>query len=467
MKTYSTFRRSRAFANDTQAFNPTFWANESLQVYEEAMTIGGLVHRDFSPLVAEFGDTVKTRKVREFEAKRKGPDDDVVIQNAAADGIDVKLNHHVHVGFLIRDGQESYSMKPLIDEFIVPAIRAEARYSDTVLNLQAYRFIQNGYGRLGNFGPADVVDRLTNMGEIMTVNKLPEEGRNMMLTPKTKTQMMQNSNFTDAAYIGDTSNPNTALRKAYLGQLYGFENFTAVNAPNVPAAGLVKTVTTLINNAAGYNQGDTTVTVDGVTGALLTGAWCTVAGDDSPQRITAHTETLGNTTSIVLWPGLKRAVADNAIITIYTPGTVNLSGGYAAGWYDPITVANFSVAPKKGQLVSFGNASDLYGVLSATTTSITLDRPLDAAIADAAVVGIGPPGQYNFTFLRNALAMVNRPLALPREGTGALAAVVQHNNISIRAVITYQGMKQGHLVVLDMLMGYAVLDVNNGAVMFA
>lgn len=460
MKMLSKGMRRRPFANDVQAFDPQFWANESLAVFEESMVIGGLVHRDFEPIIAKYGDTVNTRKVSEFTAVRKGPNDNVTVQNAIATNVAVKLNHHVHTSFLIRDGEESLSITSLVNEFIRPAMRSEARYADTVLLGQVYRYLTNTVGRLGNLTSSDVVDRITALREVMNNNKLPEDQRNLMLTSRTETQFLRNRDFVNAHYIGDDG---TALRTAHLGRLFGFEHFTAINAPNVSTGST--TTAGAINNAAGYAVGVTTITVDGFSGTVVDGGWFTIAGDDSPQRIVSHTNTLGVTTAIVFTPGLRAAVLDNAVITAYTPGLVNNVANYPAGTYQDIAVDGFTVAPKKGQLITFGAAADVYSVLAATTTAITLDRPLDAAISDEDVVGVGPAGQYNLGFIKEALALVVRPLAAPRAGTGALASVVNHNNLSMRAVITYDGNKQGHLVTLDMLMGYQVLDVTCGAVL--
>jgi hypothetical protein len=73
--------------NSLDAFMPEIWANESLSILTENMVISNLVHRDFEPLVADFGDVVNTRKPAAFAAKRKGVNDDVTVQNATATNI--------------------------------------------------------------------------------------------------------------------------------------------------------------------------------------------------------------------------------------------------------------------------------------------------------------------------------------------------------------------------------------------
>jgi hypothetical protein len=155
------------------------------------------------------------------------------------------------------------------------------------------------------------------------------------------------------------------------------------------------------------------------------------------------------------------------VITFYTPGAINLGAGYAAGWSKPMVIDGFTVAPKQGQTVSFGTSgsSALYTVIEATTTSLMLDRPLEVALADDAAVNIGPAGSYNLAFHRNAMTLVVRPLAPTRTGVGAASAVVNADGLTMRATISYNGTKQGHLVTLDFLCGIKVLDPNLGAVL--
>jgi P22 coat protein - gene protein 5 len=109
----------------------------------------------------------------------------------------------------------------------------------------------------------------------------------------------------------------------------------------------------------------------------------------------------------------------------------------------------------------------LYTIVEVDTVAgtILLDRPLDLAVTSGDAINYGPAGQFNLAFHRNSMSLVVRPLAMPRAGTGALSAVVNHNDLSMRATITYNGTKQGHLVTLDMLCGIAILDTNLGAVL--
>ena len=453
------------YSNDVDAYVPEFWANESLAILEENMVMGNLVHRDFEPIIQSYGDVINTRRPGEFVAKRKTPNDNVTIQDANATNVQVPLNQQLHVSFMIRDGEESKSFKSLVEEYMFPAMLAQARLVDQILLGQVYQFLGTTYGLLGGLSSSNAVQYVTGIRNKQNIKKAYVDGRNLVLTPSSETAFLNNAAFTDANRVGDDG---TALREASLGRKLGYDIWMCQNASSISAG---NTLLSGAINGGNLTVGSTVLTVNGFTGAVTTGSWMTVAGDATPQRITAHTETLGNTTSITISPGLRSAILTAAVVTTYVPGQVDQSvspTGYAAGWAKPIVYDTFTVDPVAGHLVAFGTATDVYSICQVDTAAktILLDRPLDAAIADNALINIGPIGDYNFAFHKNALALVVRPLAMPREGIGARSAVVNAGGLSMRATITYNGEKQGTLVTLDMLLGVAILDTNLGGIMF-
>jgi hypothetical protein len=457
-----TARKAR-YSNDIAALIPEFWAQESLAILEENMVIGNLVHRDFSNEVAKFGQVVHTRKPGELTAKRKWHSDSVTIQDVTSTDVAVKLNQHVHISFLIKDGEESLAMKDLVQLYMYPAMLGNARFVDRVLLGQYVQFLSNRAGKIGGFTGQSVKDYIIDTRTVLNNNKAYEEGRNLILTTNTEAAALKPEFFTSAEKVGDQG---TALRTASLGQKFGFNFFMSQNAPSV--GGAFTTTAGAVNNAAGYPVGTKVLTVDGITGAWANGNWVKI--DGVPYQITAHSETMGNTTSITLNYGLLRAVADNDVITRYSAGQVNNAAGYAVGWYTDIAYDTFTgTTPRIGQSVSFGtDTTNKYTVVDTNgTTTILLDRPLEAALVDNDAINITPEGEFNFAFHRNALAMVSRPLALPMAGAGAQSAIASYNGMAMRATIAYLAEKQGHLVTLDFLFGVKVLEPLLGAVLLA
>jgi hypothetical protein len=450
-------------ANDLDAFVPEVWAQESLMVLEENMVIAGMVHRDFSSEIASFGDTVNTRRPAAFEMKRKADRDEVTVQAAEATNVPVVLNMWPHVSFIIGDGEESKGFKSLRDEYLVPALQALAVGIDQMLLYQVYAFLANQVGSLGT----DLTkSSVTALRAKMNTNKVPQMGRNVIITPNSEASLLNVSELVNANTRGDDG---SAQRNAHLGRMLGFDWFMCQNAPSV-ASGVSTTAAAAVDLTGGYAAGTTTLVIDGLTPAITPGSWCTIVGDMTPQKITAVTGGPPNT-GMTISPGLQSAVADNAVITIYTPGAVDETAGYAAGYSKNLTVDGFTVAPQDGQLVSTGIGGYLaynYGSMpTGTTTSILASHALEAAITDNLAVGLGPAGEYNFAFNRNAIALVSRPLAAPARGTGALSYVAQYKGLGVRVTITYEGRGQGHLVTVDFLCGTKVLDTDLGAVLFA
>jgi hypothetical protein len=191
----------------------------------------------------------------------------------------------------------------------------------------------------------------------------------------------------------------------------------------------------------------------------------TIAGDMIPHLVTAS-----SATSITIYPALKYAIVDGAVVTNYDPGAINLSAGYDIGEIGALTVNGLTTAPISGQLLSTGltSARKVYGAMGTpTTTSVIMDRPLEASVDHAAVIGVGPAGNYNFAFHRNALALVTRPLALPPSNMGVSSAIADANGVGIRVTMGYNMEKQGTLVTVDLLAGVKVLDERLGCVVFS
>jgi hypothetical protein len=446
--------------NVIEALIPEAWAQEALMVLEANAVAAGLVYRDFENEIAQFGDVVNAHRPRKFVTKRKGYDDDVVTQPAIADNIPVPLNQHLYTSFIIKDGEESKSFKSLRDMYLIPALEAINQAMDVMVLGQVYNFLGNSVGKLGVALDEDtVVDVETKFNTL----HVPPGMRWGLLSPQAKGQMSKIDKFTDANRIGDDG---TMIRQGALGYLYGTNWVMAQNAPSISSDREVATTALTAAKVAGTTALVVTAFTTGHDAHV--GGWLTVAGDMTPQKITAVDD---GTETITISPGLKYDCVDTAVVTIYVPGLIDDAADYAADWYKPITVDTITVAPESGQLMSLDTiatpaaftAESAYAVMpGATTTSILPEVPLRAAVVDNDVVGLGPSGNYSLCLHPEAIALVTRPLAAPAAGTGALSSVASYNGLSIRVVMTYDGVKQGHLVTVDMLCGIKILNTDLG-----
>ena len=477
LKTISYVAFDNDFDTNERAWNPEVWAAETLVVLEENMVIGHLVHTDFEDEIAAFGDTVNTRLPGTFKAKRKGTNDDVDVQDATATKVAVVLNQHVHTSFMIRDGEESRSFVDLIDTYLKPAAKSLAEHIDRILLGQVYQFLDNQLEIDPDDTSSDIKDAILDLREIQNVKKVPMDGRNLILTPATETEALKLDLFLSAERVGDDG---TALRKASLGEKLGYQTFMSQNASGYKTDGgsTLGTTDAAASVDGVHAAGSTVITLTTDSSAILAGMYITFTTVPGVYRVTAG----GAATEITIDRGLEASCPDDSFIRYRTNGAVDLAGdgavsAYPIGFDKQINIAASGVVPQLGQLVGFGDSdsspvrSGEYCIIDVDDGSgagdyyIMLDRPLEAALEDTDVVNYGPAFQYNFAFDRNALALISRPLALPKPGTGAIAGVSSYNNLSMRVVITYNGTAQGHLVTLDLLCGLKVLDASRGAVL--
>jgi len=135
------------------------------------------------------------------------------------------------------------------------------------------------------------------------------------------------------------------------------------------------TKTGAINNVAGYASGASTIVVDGFTGAVQVGAQLTINAVTG-FRVTAHSETSTNTTSITFTPPLSASVADDDVVS---------STGFAIG-ATRVVVDGFTGVLPVGARMKIGT-TDKYVISSTTesggnTTVINFTPALVAVVAD-------------------------------------------------------------------------------------
>jgi len=460
MKQYFLNVEAATFDNDVAALEAEVWAQEALMVLNEEIVMPNRVYRDFDEEPGFVGKTVNASRPQKHTMRRKGVNDDVTVDDIGEDSVPVVLNQYLYNSFRIRDGEEATTMANLVNRHLVPAVRSIAQGMDEILLAQRYRFLSNREGQLDTTPTAATILQL---GSTMDGLLIPDD-RTIIHSSQMAANML--GSIEDFRHADKRGDGGQALRNAEIGTILGFNHIKSKNNRTILRTGTSGSTTVVgaVNNSGGHAAGATTITVDGFSAAIAAGSWCTI--DGYPQLITG---TVGGATptQLTVSPGLDAAVANDAVVRVYTPGAINYSDGYASGYVKELAIDGFSVAPQVGQMITHGatSSADVYGALKTpTTTSLLLDRPLDTAASNNDVIGVGPAGNYSFAFHRDALALVSRPLPKPQSNL-ANSAVANEDDLSIRVTITYDGVKQGHLVTVDMLCGVAVLNSSLGAVL--
>lgn len=428
--------------NDVQALVPEFWALEALYQLKKMSVGQHLVYRDFEPAVAQRGETVNAYLPADFKFKRKGVNDDVQDQDAVLTPVAVKLDQHIYISFIIKDGQESKSARSLVDLFLIPAMRAQIEGLDQIIMGQVFQFMSNRTGKLGtDLGKAALADLQAQM----TTLRIPGTDRYAVLDPFASAALLADDSFVGADKVGDDG---TALREGSLGRKYGSNFLQDLAIPRL-TTGSATAQTNAVNLLAGYAKGYTgTIAYDGA-GTLAAKMPVEIGGY-------FYQITVVGSGVITLDKPLEAAVADNAVINSFAAGA--FGADYAEGYDGEVVITGLRKQVGEGIVTAAGAIYTVIDVADAANNKYLLDRPLVAAVTNNSGVYLFPNGTYNFALHPYAMALVTRPLAAPREGTGALSAVVDNEGVGVRVVITYDGKAQGHRVTIDFLAGIAKLN---------
>jgi hypothetical protein len=453
--------------NDNDAFVPEQWAMEGLVQLEELMVVSKLVHRDFENSIQKFGDVVNTRKPGEFKIQRKVDGDTLAHQAAASTNVQVKLDQWFYNSFVIFDGEQSKSFKELVEQYLVPSMRVIARSADRAVLGRSHELMANKVGRLASIAASTCHEWVLDARETLNRNLAPQdEARSLLLAPTSETAMLKNSLFIKANERGDGG---AALENARLGRIFGFNTFAPQNVSSVRTGADVATGTSTNALAAGAT-GSLTVSVAGYVSVV--GEYANIAGNDQPNVLTAVTA-VTNTTAMTLDAAIKYATGAGAVVTVYKSCAVK--GDYALGYSKGIILDGYTATkgPQIGQLVAFstGATRKVYTVIEAsenaagTEMTVTLDRPLERALANDDVAFPGPMGDMNLALHRDCLALVCRPLAIPRQGAGVMSGAAVYNDIPMRVQMQYDINIGGTIVNCDMLAGVALLDAKLGCLL--
>ena len=201
---------------------PSIIAKEAIMVLQNNMVFAGLVHRDFSQEFAKVGDTITVRKPATFTASEWNGST-INIQTATETSVAVKMDKIIDVSFAAGSKELTLNISDFSEQFIQPAMRAHAQYLDALL---AGLYMDIPYSQAVSGTPS--IQDWANLDMVMNVNKVPLDGRNLILDPMTKSKYIALPELLNAEKAGSTA----ALRNASLGQIMGFDTYLDQNIKN-------------------------------------------------------------------------------------------------------------------------------------------------------------------------------------------------------------------------------------------
>lgn len=452
------------YANDNTASIDEHWVQSTLLFLQSNMVSSALVRRDFENMIQEHGDIVNVRRPNDFIVYNTDDASDVVTQDAISTKIQVPLDQWATVSFLIRDGERSKSFADLVTEYLEPAAIALAENVDRIVLGQVARLATYTAGKLGEMSATNAQSFLVEVNKVLNNNKAPKFNRNLILSTNAEAFLLQAGIVVEADKRGDEG---TALREASIGRIYGMQTWMDQNVNSVDAADTDRLTGTVDSTAYAKGYTGAIDLVDAsITATPVAGEFVVIEGDGHAHVLSAATLTADD---ITLVEALKNDVAAGATVHIYNSCAVDhpTAGTYAVGETGFIHVDGLaSTKPLQvGQLLAVGTGGSrvVYTIVAVKDFSsgdqdIRLDRPLEGALADNAVLFPGPAGDINIAMVPDAVALVVRPLATPPAEEGVRSFVASFGGLSMRMTAQYDSLKQGTRVTMDMLLGVQILD---------
>jgi len=413
-----------SYGNQNTFLTPDVIAREALLILENNIVSPQLMSTsatsDFTG--AKVGDTIRVRRpaffgVDTFSRNSGSPNTEVIIQDAFENSVNLVIEKHFDVSFEVSSKELALAVDDFNERLLQPAMSALSQKIDQY----ALTKIANlGGVYTGNaYAAPNTLTTIAGIVEKMNKQNIPMSNRKLLVSPAMQTALYNIEAFTRADFRG--GGYVSPVQEATLGKFMGMDvmmsqvlpQHSAGTALTVPLSDLVGA----INNVAGYNEGATTIAIDGLANATLN-------TDDGIN--------VGDTISITYSDGVVR---DHVVTT-----AAAVSGGGA--------VAALNIFP------------GLYGVVTSAPGS-SGNRPV--VVADNAVITLtggsnaAPTYTMGAAFHPSAFQMVFVPQPNPM-GPGTSSPTVNYNGMSLRVLQSYDHVKKRDLISVDCLVGVAAVD---------
>lgn len=214
----------------------------------------------------------------------------------------------------IRHVNNGSGFETIYGDQIRQAMRTLANEIEVDLATTAYLGASRAYGTAGTTPFGSSFAEIAEIRKILVDNGAPMNDISMVIDTAAGAKLRNLAQLQKANENGSTE----LLRNGVLLDLQGImlKESAGIQTPAVGTG-----ASYLVNNAGGYGIGATAITVDGGTGTILAGDIITFAGDTNKYVVASA---LASNVVTLAANGLRKAVADNAAITVTGASTRNV-----------------------------------------------------------------------------------------------------------------------------------------------
>ena len=202
-------------------FIPEVWSKELQLATESNLVMGRLVKR-FDAEIKAFGDVLHVPQISNLAATDKVTETAVTFLAPTESKIDITINKHKHIAFLIERNLDAKSRYELAEEYKKKMAFGLAKQVDTdLLGLQSSLSQSEGTDNVA-LGDSNVLRAIQYLDDA----DAPEDDRHFVMSPATKMDLLAIDRYVNSDYQSDKP-----LTKGAFGERYGLMFHSSTNVP--------------------------------------------------------------------------------------------------------------------------------------------------------------------------------------------------------------------------------------------
>lgn len=201
-------------------FIPEIWAATALGALRANTVMARLVNRNFENEIQRAGDTIHIPQRGTLVAHDKSANTGVTLQTPSADVVNLTLNKHKEVSFIVEDIAAAQANQDIINGYVMDGMIVIAEQIDADLLALYSGFSTTPIDATGGSGGI-VAASVTEARRILNAAKAPQQNRYIVWHEDAEAELLQVEQFTSTEF-GDNGD---AIREAIMGRKYGFAHF--------------------------------------------------------------------------------------------------------------------------------------------------------------------------------------------------------------------------------------------------
>lgn len=208
------------------------WSKKLLKIFDKTVVMANLVNRDFEGEITAAGDVVHVRTFGDVTINDYTRDMTISFQALTDPMVDLTIDQQKYFAFKVDDLDKAQANMDIMEGYAGRAAVAIRNVVDSRLighhtDVDAGNVIGTDLSPI-TLTKSNIYSYITQLGELLDDDNVPQEGRNLVITPKFKTMLLQSDEFTRATSLGDN-----VIQNGYIGNVAGFAVHVTTNNPAV------------------------------------------------------------------------------------------------------------------------------------------------------------------------------------------------------------------------------------------